>query len=78
MIDVNQLRKGVTFVTDNDLWRVLDYSHHKPGRGSATIRTKVRNLRTGAIPEKRYRMSGWIRVRDSFYMRMGTCIISWM
>ena len=54
MIDVNQLRKGVTFVTENDLWRVLDYSHHKPGRGSATIRTKVRNLRTGATVERKF------------------------
>ena len=54
MIDVNQLRKGVTFITDGDLWRVLEYSHHKPGRGSATIRTKARNLRTGATVERKF------------------------
>ena len=51
MIDVNQLRKGVTFEMDNAIWRVLEYAHHKPGRGSATIRTKTRNLRTGATVE---------------------------
>ena len=48
MIDVNELRKGVTFELDNNLFKVTDYSHHKPGRGKATIRIKARNLRTGA------------------------------
>ncbi len=47
MIDVNELRKGVTFEYDGNLYRVLDYTHHKPGRGKATIRLKTRNLRTG-------------------------------
>jgi len=47
MIDVNQLRKGVTFEYDNNLYKVLDYQHHKPGRGGATIKLKAQNLRTG-------------------------------
>ena len=47
MIDVNALRKGVTFEHDGNLYKVLDYHHHKPGRGSATIRVKTVNLRTG-------------------------------
>jgi elongation factor P len=48
MIDVNELRKGVTFEVDNNLFRVLDYSHNKSGRGKATIRLKARNIRSGA------------------------------
>ncbi|NPV66934.1 MAG: elongation factor P [Anaerolineae bacterium] len=48
MIDVNALRKGVTFTMDGELYKVLSYQHHKPGRGNATIRTTLRNLRTGA------------------------------
>jgi elongation factor P len=48
VIDVNELRKGVTFTMDGELFRVLEYQHHKPGRGKATIRTTLRNLRTGA------------------------------
>lgn len=48
MIDVNELRKGVTFTMDGELYRVLEYQHHKPGRGKATIRTTLRNLRTGS------------------------------
>ncbi|HAV77786.1 MAG TPA: elongation factor P, partial [Anaerolineae bacterium] len=40
MIDVNELRKGVTFEFDGGLYKVLDYSHNKTGRGGATIRVK--------------------------------------
>jgi elongation factor P len=47
MIDVNDLRKGVTFEYDGSLFKVLDYHHHKPGRGNATIRIKAVNLRSG-------------------------------
>lgn len=62
MIDVNDLRKGVTFELENTLYKVLDYEHHKPGRGKATIRVKARNLRTGTILEKTF-ISG-DRVQD--------------
>ncbi|MEN6408276.1 MAG: elongation factor P [Anaerolineaceae bacterium] len=51
MIDVNDLRKGVTFELDGHLFKVLDYSHNKPGRGNATIRIKARDLRTGSTTE---------------------------
>lgn len=54
MIDVNELRSGVTFEIDGELYKVVEYSHHKPGRGKATIRTKVRNLRTGTLIEKTF------------------------
>jgi elongation factor P len=54
VIDVNELRSGVTFELDGELFKVLEYSHHKPGRGKATIRTKIRNLRTGTVLEKSF------------------------
>ena len=54
VINVNDLRSGVTFELDGDLYKVIEYSHHKPGRGKANIRTKVRNLRTGAVLEKTF------------------------
>src|SRR5512139_3033884 len=62
MIDVNDLRKGVTFELDGALYKVLDYEHHKPGRGKATIRVKARNMRTGTILDKSF-ISG-DRVQD--------------
>jgi elongation factor P len=62
VIDVNELRKGVTFELDDNLYKVLEYSHHKPGRGNASIRTKVRDLRTGAVIEKTFQSGD--RVQD--------------
>jgi elongation factor P len=54
MIDVNQLRRGTTFVDGDDLFKVLTYSHNKTARGSGNVRVSVRNLRTGATIEKTY------------------------
>ncbi len=54
MIDVNDLRKGVTFEMDGQLFKVLEYSHNKTGRGNANIRIKARNLRTGANIERTF------------------------
>ncbi|MFZ5880100.1 MAG: elongation factor P [Chloroflexota bacterium] len=54
MIDVNELRKGVTFEMDGSLYKVLDYSHNKTGRGNANIRIKARNLLTGANIERTF------------------------
>ena len=62
MIDVNALRKGTTFTYDNELFKVLDYTHNKTARGGATIRVKVLNLRSGAIYEKTF--NGGERVED--------------
>ncbi|RLD09171.1 MAG: elongation factor P [Chloroflexota bacterium] len=54
MIDVNELRKGVTFELDGKIFKVLEYSHHKPGRGKATIRVDVRDLRNGDRLKKKF------------------------
>jgi elongation factor P len=62
VIDVNDLRNGVTFELDGSLYKVIEYAHHKPGRGKATIRTRVRDLRTGTVLEKTF-ISG-DRVQD--------------
>lgn len=51
MIDVNQLRNGTNFIFDGELYKVLNYHHNKTGRGGATIRVQVRNLRNGSIRE---------------------------
>ena len=54
MADVQSLRKGNIFEEDNNLWRVLEYQHIKVARGGATIRLKVRNVRTGSTVERTY------------------------
>ncbi len=62
MINVTELRKNVTFEYDGQLFRVIEYDHYKPGRGNAIIRTKLRNMRTGATIDRNF-LSGE-RVQD--------------
>ena len=54
MIEVTQLRPRSTYTEDGELFKVLSYSHNKPGRGGATIRVTVRNLRTGTTRDATY------------------------
>lgn len=54
MLNVNELRNGAVFKEDNNILLVLNYEHIKMGRGSGTIKLKVRNLRTGSITEKSF------------------------
>jgi elongation factor P len=62
MIDVNELRKGVIFEYDAQLFRVLEYSHNKSGRGNASIRIKARNMKSGTTLEKTFQSGD--RVQD--------------
>ena len=62
MAEVQQLRKGNIYEEENQLWRVLDHQHIKVARGGATIRLKVRNVRTGSTVEKTYNNGS--RVQD--------------
>jgi translation elongation factor P len=49
MISVNDFKTGVTIEFDNNIYKVLEFQHVKPGKGSAFVRSKLRNLRTGAV-----------------------------
>jgi elongation factor P len=69
MIDVNELRRGVTFTMDGELYKVLEYQHHKPGRGKAIIRTTLRNLRSGATIQQNFTSGD--RVEDIRVERRG-------
>ena len=51
MISTNELRKGVIIEMDNQLFSILDYQHQKIGRGSAQVRMRLRNVRTGSISD---------------------------
>ncbi|GGD21318.1 elongation factor P [Pontibacillus salipaludis] len=55
MISVNDFKTGLTVEVDNGIWQVIDFQHVKPGKGAAFVRSKLRNLRTGAIQEKTFR-----------------------
>ena len=55
MISTNDLRPGTCFHYDNQLWKITEFQHVKPGKGPAFVRVKQVNLRTGAIVERTYR-----------------------
>src|SRR5882724_8722450 len=54
MISVTELRAGTTYQEDGQFFTVLSYEHIKMGRGSANIKVKVKNVRTGSIVDKSY------------------------
>lgn len=54
MLNVTELRNGTVFKENGQLLQVLTYEHNKMGRGSGTIKVKVRNLRTGSTTEKSF------------------------
>lgn len=51
MISANYLRKGITFVYDNDVYQVIDFQHVKPGKGAAFVRAKIRSVMGGGIKD---------------------------
>lgn len=51
MINVNDIKTGITIKVDNNIYTVLEFQHVKPGKGAAFVRTKLKNLRTGATIE---------------------------
>ena len=55
MISVNDFKTGLTIEIDGGLWKVVDFQHVKPGKGAAFVRSKLKNLRTGAVQEKTFR-----------------------
>lgn len=55
MISSNDFRTGVTIVVDGQLWQVVDFQHVKPGKGSAFVRTRLKNVVRGSVLEKTFR-----------------------
>lgn len=55
MITTNDLKNGITLYYDDTLYEVLYFQHVKPGKGGAFVRTKLKNLYTGAIIDKTFR-----------------------
>lgn len=54
MINVNDIKNGVTIMIEGQIYQVVEFLHVKPGKGSAFMKTKLRNLRTGGIVEKTF------------------------
>jgi elongation factor P len=55
MISSNDFRPGVSIELDGSVWRVVEFLHVKPGKGSAFVRTKLKNVQTGSVVERTFR-----------------------
>lgn len=55
MISSNDFRPGVSIELDGSVWKVVEFLHVKPGKGSAFVRTKLKNAQTGSVMEKTFR-----------------------
>ena len=54
MINVNDFKTGVTIKLEGNVFSVVEFQHVKPGKGAAFVRTKIKNVITGAVIEKSY------------------------
>ncbi len=55
MISSNDFRPGVSIELDGSVWRVIEFLHVKPGKGSAFVRTKLKNVQSGNVVERTFR-----------------------
>ena len=54
MISASDFRNGVTFEMDGGVWTIVSFLHVKPGKGAAFVRTKIKNVVTGAVLERTF------------------------
>ena len=55
MVSTNNLKNGMTLKLDDRLWQIVDWNHHKPGKGGAMVRTKLKEVETGKVVERTFR-----------------------
>ena len=54
MITAGDFRNGATFEMDGSVYSIIEFQHVKPGKGAAFVRTKIRNVITGAVVERTF------------------------
>ncbi|MDD3341702.1 MAG: elongation factor P [Bacilli bacterium] len=57
MFNINDIKNGMTFLLEGNIYQVVDFLHVKPGKGSAFMKAKLKNLRTGGTVEKTFNTS---------------------
>lgn len=55
MVSAGDFKNGLTIEYENNIFQIVEFQHVKPGKGAAFVRTKLRNLKTGAVTEKTFR-----------------------
>ena len=77
MISSNDFRTGTSIELDGNVWRVVEFLHVKPGKGSAFVRTKLKAVQSGNVVEKTFRAGemlpqAYMEADDYVFMDMGT------
>lgn len=54
MVSAGDFRNGMTFDMDGDVFQIIEFQHVKPGKGAAFVRTKIRNVISGAVVERTF------------------------
>ena len=54
MINAGDFKKGITMEWDGGVWTIVDFQHVKPGKGAAFVRTKIKNVMSGAVVERTF------------------------
>ena len=55
MISAGDFRNGITIELDNNVYKIIEFQHVKPGKGAAFVRTKLKNIKSGGVVEKTFR-----------------------
>jgi elongation factor P len=55
LIDTSDFKNGMGIMVDGQIFQIVEFQHVKPGKGGAFVRTRLKNLRTGAVLEKTFR-----------------------
>jgi elongation factor P len=55
VVSTNNLKNGMTLLIDGKLQQIVEWNHHKPGKGGAVVRTKLREFETGKVVDKTFR-----------------------
>jgi elongation factor P len=55
VVSTNNLKNGMTLLIDDKLQQVVENAHHKPGKGQAVVRTKLKEIETGKVVERTFR-----------------------
>ena len=54
-VNTNQFKNGMHIEVDSSVWRIVEFQHVKPGKGGAFVRTKLKNLDSGAVVDRTFR-----------------------
>ena len=64
MVSSNDFKNGMTILYEGNLYKIMEFMHVKPGKGAAFVRTKLRNLRTGAIVDITFQNAERVNLAD--------------